>query len=159
MDKIQDRFSPIFLQSFLTQWLKFLNPKSSWDNNHCCESIIQNWVGIYFHKMKSSATKNDKFGHSKWQPRVSKSLNFIERFPRCPILFSLALVTLKSFPPSSLAVLNWVKWFWHLACHSEGAICVLLPGFFMIFQFLRAFHSSNQERKLRSIHKLRGTHK
>ena len=97
--------------------------------------------------------------YSNWQPRVSESLNCTERIPHCPILFSLALVTLKSFPPSSLAVLNWVKWFWHLACHSEGAICVLLPGFFMIFQFLRAFHSSNQERKLRVIHKLRGIHK
>ena len=136
MDKIQDRFSPIFQQTFLTQWLKFwiLNQAKTKLSSYC------------FHKMTSLVTQNDKFGHSKWQPRVSKSLNFIERFPHCPILFSLALVTLKSFPPSSLAVLNWVKWFWHLACHSEGAICVLLRGFFMIFQFLRAFHSSNLKR-------------
>ena len=154
MDKIQDRFSPIFDKLSLTQWLQF------WTLNQA-ETIITVVIAeicIYFHRMKSLGTQNDNFGHSKWQLRVSKSLNFIERFHRCPILFSLALVTLKSFPSSSLAVLNWVKWFWHLACHSKGAICVLLPGFFMIFQFLRAFHSSNQERKLRDIHKLRGTH-
>ena len=34
--------------------------------------------------------------------------------------------------------------------------CVLLLGFFMITEFLQAFHSSNQECKLRGIYKLRG---